>query len=1230
MVATNPSYRNNRKTYYQEKGPDFVSVGSIINVFKTKPNNNSFDSQYIPLASSSGASTSSYTTGSGNAQPDNNPEYQYYGYLYCDGSEYNIKDYPLLYSVIGNKYGGTPGTINGVQIAEENVFQYWPDPNMGTFKVPDLKAKKIVGYGPVYGSGTPTIGNVEMIVGATGGTWYLSKDTQKGYFNLGNIRTLGYTDVVAPVSGNIVGYQQITVTLEDNDLGGVPQHEHYLLHSEAPNVQGFDAGLNADPYLVGYRNRTGRTIGFAPSGGIKLTHSHALSKQRISGQNVATYDLFNYTGGDTGPGTVKPNGNYWASGPSGNFVEVTFTPQSLFKIFSNSSQIGGQQIVDGGTPFYTTTVNTFSSPGTSTVSIGPSVDILEIEAYGGGGSGGVWTQAGNSGQNTVIKLGDGTPLTITLGGGQGGGAVQENTSVVPYTEIAGSGGLAGTNTVTGTYANAIDITSNTQGAGALQGQPGSQGKFWNAQYTSSNTTWKGDPGGVTYGVGTAGEFLTVSSTAKGTTADVSYPNTGTFDAASTDSAKWKVQSASISIYGGRGRDCQNLGGSYTTGVGQYSTNSGGCVTGVGGAGKFMTLSVKANSLGVIQGSFSFFPGQSGRVYANSAGTTYGAASGGSAGDGFLQDGGGGGSASVVTLGSNTGVILAGAGGGGGGGGAGEGQCGDSATNNPITDSIQDVGSSTLFGGSGGTGGSYGCTGGGGGGGGGGVGTAGQTGGAQGSGDSGGASAGGPGGGGGGFGGHGGGYGGARGLSSYRSDYFSLVASGNSPYTEGRVIAETIENRSYWTSGAGGGGGGGRMEIIVPESVMSSANASALTVTIGAGGAGVSKSINRTINSTISWTESANTVTSGDAGSGYVKVTQKTYAGSFGGTETVTSGDIIIDASSGIQIYASGSGQGTSGGFKLPTTQVPTVQIRAQGDQPGSGATATATVTNGIVSGITLGNGGSGYLSPPTVRFLNGSGGGTRATTQINTSGAVTSISLVGSSSQQYTRYVKIGGPELERFIVIASVDCTDVKSFGIKCARGNNINGGERPDDSGDQLRLYYNTDGSLNFPDSNFIGILVPRPSDNDIAINYDGDGSGGNSSTLWYSYFLDLPEGAKTNGVRFKLVQSRTTANPTSNDNANNSDHFGILEFIYEYKFVTETQFINTAGEISGDSKTLAYIIEGSNNSSSAAGIEVNDMTFTMSAGVPLSPSPALDPVRAIPLIEPYCLTKYLIKAF
>ena len=1315
MVAQNPAYRNNRKNFYQEKGPDTVSVGTIINVFKTKASKNSYDSNYLPSTVPVNGTTS-YVDSLGNGYPENNPEYQYRGYLYCDGSEYNIKDYPLLYAAIGNEYGGTPGqgvtvltqgsgyssnttatfsaaptggvtatgtvtvssgnitsitlikpgagytspptitlanTGGGVGatfsvrinsegsvtgITQENVFEFWPEENLGTFNVPDLLAKKIVGYGPVYGSGSPTIGNIEMQVGlgSVGGYWYFSKNSQKGYFNLGTVKTTGYTDVIGTVTGTLTGSQVVTVTLTDNDLPGPPQHVHQLLHSEAPNVQGFPGTSAYDPYLTGYKNKNGKILPFSPAGSIKLTHSHALSKKRLSGQNIATYDLFNYSGGDAGPGTKKSNGNFYASGSSGQFVDVTYTPTPLFKKFDGASVVGGRTINNEGQPVYETNEYLYTTAGDYSFSLPTGIDNITVTAIGGGGSGGVYTQAGNAGTATIVKLGDGSALTITANGGNPGGASSEVVSgSLPYLENGGTGGNGGTCVVSGTLAASFSISYNPLPSDAsIKGGNGVTGKNWKVQYPTGpgadafgNDLFEGLKGGIGPGSGSNGKYLYVSASANGTTLTTVYPNTANFGIAVTDPQKYSITSAFIELYGARGLNCQNLGGAYTTGVGQYSTNAGGCTTGVGGPGKYIKLSKKADG-GVISGTFGFYPGQSGRSYNGSAAATYGTATGGSAGDGYLQDGGGGAAGTAVTtiVSGGATTIVAGAGGGGGGGGAGEGNCGDNATGNGINDGAQAL-TQSIFSGAGGVGGTYGCTGGGGGGGGGGYGTSTQTGAAQGGGDGAGGN-GGPGGGGGGNGGHGGGYGGARGLTSYRSDFFDLVAAGDSNSTEGKIVGTTIEDRSYYSSSAGGGGSGGYIIGVIPKTLLTASAASAITFTVGTGGAGVSKSLSRTVDGSISWVENASTVSSDKASDGQVKLVTKKVVGTFGGTATVTVGDIVVKASDGIEIYTSGSGSGTAGGFKLPVNQVPVVQILAQGSQPGSGATATCTVSNSVVSSISLTAGGSGYTSAPKVRFLHGCGSGTLASTTINSSGVVNTLALQNASSTAYTHYVKFGGPELERYIVVGAVDCTNVEKFGVKACRGNDLNGGEKPDDSGDQLLLYYNTDGSESFPDSNFIGVLVPKPSDAEIASNYDGTGTGTNP-TNWYTYFLNIPAGAQTSGVRFKIVQKRVTPSGV-NDNGGNNDHFGICDFIYDYKFISETQFQSTPGEVAADAQTLSYTIEGNNNSLYPAGVEVNDITFTLTAGTPLTPTPALDPIRSIPLLEPYALTKYLIKAF
>jgi hypothetical protein len=69
---------------------------------------------------------------------------------------------------------------------------------------------------------------------------------------------------------------------------------------------------------------------------------------------------------------------------------------------------------------------------------------------------------------------------------------------------------------------------------------------------------------------------------------------------------------------------------------------------------------------------------------------------------------------------------------------------------------------------------------------------------------------------------------------------------------------------------------------------------------------------------------------------------------------------------------------TNGGSGYSSTSPPTVTI--SGD--GSGAAATAHVTNGQVTSITIDNGGSGYGSNPTVTLSGGGGSGATATAEI--------------------------------------------------------------------------------------------------------------------------------------------------------------------------------------------------------------------------------------------------------
>src|SRR5690349_21726754 len=58
---------------------------------------------------------------------------------------------------------------------------------------------------------------------------------------------------------------------------------------------------------------------------------------------------------------------------------------------------------------------------------------------------------------------------------------------------------------------------------------------------------------------------------------------------------------------------------------------------------------------------------------------------------------------------------------------------------------------------------------------------------------------------------------------------------------------------------------------------------------------------------------------------------------------------------------------------------------------GSGATATATTASGAVTGVSIGSGGSGYVSAPTVVFT-GDGTGAAATAVV-VNGVITAINV---------------------------------------------------------------------------------------------------------------------------------------------------------------------------------------------------------------------------------------------
>ena len=1315
------SYRNTRKGFYTDCYQDTTPIGTVVPNLKSGAN--TYDHELI----NKNTNPHRLEDFAGNAYSSgDDPAYTHDGYLYCDGTEYAIKDYPTLYKILGVHYGGrassgidvvTGGsgystssavsisappaggtqataivkTVNGSgailtidilnpgagyvtaptvtvangssatfsvrlgsggviqNVTTANVMQFWGEQYLGTFKVPNTVTKKIVGNGPVFGQNSPTIGNISLAVGATGGAWFLDQDTQDNYFSLGKITTTGYDNVIETVGCTIIGSQKVTVTMEKKKLPSIFQHSHAVFHS-IPGVNQWAGESHGDRYIQGYQSDTGRVSRWYPSTGVVLEHSHALLRQPITNNTIATYDFMDYKGGDSNVGAVKNIPNvaeatgsayapqpgytteipyddqyYLASGASnaGSYEFQTTIPNpTLLKLIS-SSEIGGRQVTTGGVPIYDFTQEfTYSTPGTysiNTSSITGSPDQLIYTLVGGGGSGAAGTTAGNDGQDSTITAG--STLILTAGGGKKGNASSGATG--------GTGGQGGAATETGSLTPTAAMTGNAGQQGANDEyqettNPSNPGGGGAAGASASNTgAGAGSPGDRVLLGGLSGTYNTTLT------------SDGTFTGLPTGGGLTQV---TFSIKGGMGGD------GVSKGTSTVENNRGGY-----GAQVDLELSQTelSNFLSAPSPGWNVIVGSGANV--RNGGTNSLSANGGYGGLGHgSKHGGGGGAATILRRGT---IIVAGAGGGGGGGADGgegdantgaPGQAGGAYPNGAgLYTGLQSSSSGTIASGSGGQGGQYGCIGGGGGAGGGGVSSGGTVGG--GSGYGGGGAPGGPGGTPGGWGGHQGGVGGQQGISEYKSNYFS---SGNlTEHTDinGSVNLTIQYNANKWTAAGGGGGSGSQWFGSVPWNDIG--NPATINITVGAGGNGANPGGN----------------TSGSTnpgGNGYAKIGVGTITGYTGGTTGTTTGDVIESGSQNatqwdVTINSGGSGTGTGGNFSLPLTQVPTVLFLGGGksnngstsstgyNQSGTGhAQATVSVTAGLVNSVALGTTAgtnTGYTEQPYVYLLHGAGSGS----YINSTFSNVSVSGVtlGGSAAAYTNFCLFGGSGIstnrDRYIVLKAQDTTAVNYFGIKAARGNGLNGGDVPEEG---LKVEYQLAGSANWiyidtiisPTANrtdpLTGMIVPA-----CGTGVAHDGTSGN--TLWYTYAVAMPSAAKAAGTKIRLYQERSEQGGQDHSSGGEYDHYGICEFIYFREKTTQLVFVPSSGSIKRNSVDfLDYTVEGETGPSVtySSGLGCSDATMTLKSTTKIEPQATIDPDYDVPLITPYVTCKYLIKAF
>ena len=183
---------------------------------------------------------------------------KYPGYLDCDGSEYNVSDFPDLWWVIKNTYA-KPTDDTSTFGAWDNTTKAYS----GKFRVPDYRNRRMVGPGQVDGNkGSSTILPIDTGIhpsktfnareaGGIGGYWYVddvdvtagdpnpyqqiegdeggSSGISSDFFNFGTVRTITNEDIVVDIEFEIVGDVTATVGPLSDVHVNVPAHSHFYV-----------------------------------------------------------------------------------------------------------------------------------------------------------------------------------------------------------------------------------------------------------------------------------------------------------------------------------------------------------------------------------------------------------------------------------------------------------------------------------------------------------------------------------------------------------------------------------------------------------------------------------------------------------------------------------------------------------------------------------------------------------------------------------------------------------------------------------------------------------------------------------------------------------------------------------------------------------------------------------------------------------------------------------------
>lgn len=222
------SYRNKLPNYMSDLSGKNVPVGSITPVL-----------------------VDSYSTASSGLQ---SPEYAYNGYLYCDGRTLNIRDYPQLYTAIGNTYGGSTEVSKTQSSNPGGIRRYYWVNNKAFFNIyRDPAVNSLVKLPYPYGV------NFRFVSSGNGLGSLPSNTFQTNVFYSTAIPS---EDVSAYVPNDGTEFAYEIVFPENVDVGTLPQTDINITSGVHPNVL-FNKGflLRDWPHNVGtfdlpdYRDR---------------------------------------------------------------------------------------------------------------------------------------------------------------------------------------------------------------------------------------------------------------------------------------------------------------------------------------------------------------------------------------------------------------------------------------------------------------------------------------------------------------------------------------------------------------------------------------------------------------------------------------------------------------------------------------------------------------------------------------------------------------------------------------------------------------------------------------------------------------------------------------------------------------------------------------------------------------------------------------------------------------